>query len=124
MTVHWLPLGRVEASAAPAAPAPASPALQAPPAGGGFARVYELEAARSARRASTPPPIPQQALEEMQAASRLYDELRAQGRQVRFDAHRPDGRVVAELCDTEGNVVHPISLTDVVHLRPDPDPAA
>lgn len=90
-----------------------------------FAQVYDasvLEAARAARRAREAQ-IPAQVMDEVQAAARLYDDLAARDQRVRFDTHRLDGRVVADLVDGAGNVVRPISLTDIVEGN-DPDPAA
>jgi hypothetical protein len=92
---------------------------------GSFAKVYEasvLEAARAAKRTRIEP-IPEHLLDEIEAASRLYDELTAREQQVRFDVHDLDRGVVANLVDTEGNVLRPISLRDIVESN-DPDPAA
>lgn len=51
---------------------------------------------------------PAEVLQEMEAASRRYDELRAQKRELRF-SHDPHGnRVVVEVRDLEGNVLRTI----------------
>lgn len=116
MTLHVLPLGR------PGAPAPAAPQRvdASDAAGAGFAQVFELEAARRARQDRIPPEV----LDEVDAASRLYDELRAEGLNLRFAAGELDRRVVVDLCDTEGNVLRPISLTDAIDRPLDPGPTA
>ena len=51
---------------------------------------------------------PQEVLAEMEAASRRYDELRSQKRELHF-THDPVGnRVVVEVRDLEGNVLRTI----------------
>jgi hypothetical protein len=50
----------------------------------------------------------------------MFDELQDEDRQVRFD--QVGGRVVATLCDLDGNVVRPLSLSEAIgmgHLGPE-----
>lgn len=129
MSFHVLPIGRdakigTEAQQPVRLPVPPRGA-QAPSPSNTFAEVYDasvLEAARAARKAREAQ-IPQQVMDEVQAAARLYEDLAERDQRVRFDTHRLDGRVVADLVDTDGNVVRPISLRDIVESN-DPDPAA
>jgi len=51
---------------------------------------------------------PSQVLEEMEAASRRYDELRAQHRELHFTHDPHANRVVVEVRDLEGNVLRTI----------------
>jgi len=112
MSLHHLSIGP---SSPPATvrPMPAPPVRSAPPApaAGEFGTVLDLEAAR-ARRAE---PLPDEVLADMACASELVERLAFEGRQVRFDTHRLDGRVVAGLCDEEGALVRRLSLDDVLH---------
>lgn len=82
----------------------AHPDTQAP----AFARVYELAEARRRRDLPLPPiagdRIPTEVWDEVEAASRLFDQLKSEGRQVMFDNDRLTGRVVASLLDSEGEV--------------------
>ncbi len=89
---------------------------------GGLAEVHSLDARRRARRDEIPPRV----LEEVRAAARMVAEMAAAGRQVRFATHHLSGRVVAQLCDLDGNVIRPLSLLEALHppIDPDPDPAA
>ena len=94
---------------------------------GGFAQVYDLALAR-ARRADAPAPpvsepvIPVTVLEEMEAASRMFHALHAQGHELRFEQ---DGLGVrAELRTVEGDVVRPVSLREAIDASGDPDFAA
>jgi hypothetical protein len=82
-----------------------------------FGKVYEIETSRRARSAR----IADSVRDEMDAAARLYETLRAEDREVRFHMGI-DGRVVASLCDLDGEFVAPLSLTDVVSLDIDADP--
>lgn len=96
------------------------------PQAGGFAQVYDLALAR-ARRAelATPAPepvIPVSVLEEMEAASRMFHALHAQGHEVRFEHDGP--RVRAELRTVDGDVVRPVSLREAIDASGDPDFAA
>ena len=93
----------------------------------GFAQVYDLALAR-ARRGESPaqpvaePVIPVSVLEEMEAASRMFHALHAQGHELRFDQ---DGRGVrAELRTVEGDVVRPVSLREAIDVSGGPDFAA
>jgi hypothetical protein len=84
----------------------------------GFCKVYDIETARSAQSVR----IPDQVWEEMEAANELYEQLLEEGRQVRFAEMR--GRIVAALCDLDGNVVRPLSLTEAIEVYDEPDSAA
>jgi hypothetical protein len=118
----------------PAAPAAAPPEigpLPGRPAGvhgthaAQFARVYELAEARR-RRMTGPDRIPEEVWEDISRAGQLADDLHAQGRAVRFETHHLTGRIVASLCDLEGNVVRPLGLREIVGggVDPDPEPAS
>lgn len=128
MSFHVLPVGR-DAKIGTEAPQPTQLPVQpsnAPSAAGeAFAQVYDssvLESARAARKARETQ-IPYHVMDEVQAAARLYEDLQARDQHVRFQTHNLDGRVVADLVDTDGNVVRPISLRDIVEST-DPDTAA
>ncbi len=93
----------------------------------GFAQVYDLALAR-ARRGDSPsepvpePVIPVTVLEEMEAASRMFHALHAQGHELRFEQ---DGAGVrAELRTVDGEVVRPVSLREAVDVTGGPDFAA
>ena len=93
----------------------------------GFAQVYDLALARARREgpATEPvaePVIPVTVLEEMEAASRMFDALHAQGHELRFEEEL--GRVRAELRTVEGAVVRPVSLVEAVDVTGGPDTAA
>ncbi len=106
MNVHVLPIAWRRGSASPVA-SRATAARQ------GCAKVYELEDARKAR-AVAHPVIPDAVLDEVEVAARLADELHAAGRRLRFGLHDLSGRVVVDLCDLEGAVLRPISLTEAI----------
>ncbi|HEV2813321.1 MAG TPA: hypothetical protein VGW10_08725 [Solirubrobacteraceae bacterium] len=100
-----------------------------PPEPGGFAQVYDLALAR-ARRTDAPsapepvaePVIPVTVLEEMEAASRMFHALHAQGHELRFESDA--GRVRAELRTVDGDVVRPVPLSEAVDVVGGPDFAA
>lgn len=130
MSFHVLPFGGDAkiGTEAPQQPTqlPVKPdSTEKTPAGEAFAKVYDYSvfeahrAARTARQTDIPPHV----MDEVHAAARLYEELQARDQQVRFHTHSLEGRVVADLVDTDGNVVRPISLQDIVETN-DPDPAA
>ena len=81
-------------------------------------KVYEIETARRARSAR----IPDEVREEMEAAAELYERLLDEGRQIRFDQIR--GRVMASLCDLEGNLIQPLTLREAIGFDEGPDAAA
>ena len=109
---------------------PTGPQVSRPATGqepGGFAQVYDLALARARRGETTPPPaaepvIPVTVLEEMEAASRMFHALHAQGHELRFEQDGP--RVRAELRTVDGDVVRPVSLREAVDVTGDPDFAA
>ena len=78
--------------------------------GASFGEVVDLASRRLAE--SDTPKIPDHVWDEVEAASRLWNELHAQDREVRFDTHAVTGRVVASLCDLDGGVVRPLPLRE------------
>jgi len=84
----------------------------------GFGKVYDIETARRARSAR----IPFAVREEMEAADALFEELGGQGLQVRFS--QLGGRVVASLCDADGDVIRPLTLREALSMDIDPETAA
>jgi hypothetical protein len=96
---------------------------------GEFARVFDIADARR-RRMTGPDRIPDEVWEDITRAGQLADDLAAHGQQVRFDTHRLTGRVVASLCDSDGRLMRPVSLGEVLGAPhdhdhdPDPAPAA
>ncbi len=68
----------------------------------------KLEVVAGATVDTLPSRPPSEVLQEMEAASRRYDELRSQKRELHF-AHDPNqNRVVVEVRDLEGNVLRTI----------------
>ena len=53
-----------------------------------------------------------QAQARFDALAALFDELHEEGLQVRFAQH--GGRVVASLCDVDGNVLRPLRLLEAI----------
>ena len=89
----------------------------------GFAQVYDLALARARRTEATPEPvIPVAVLEEMEAASRMFHALHAQGHELRFE--QDGSRVRAELRTVDGDVVRPVSLREAIDVTGGPDSAA
>jgi hypothetical protein len=112
------PLGPNTPAAGPHAP-------RSPDATGseGFAQVYDLALARARRsEAAAEPVIPVTVLEEMEAASRMFAALHAQGHELRFEAEA--GGVRAELRTVEGDLVRPVPLREAVDVSGGPDFAA
>ena len=93
---------------------------QRPADGDAFAQVYDFEAARATRPRA--PRIPPADLDEIAAADRLYETLRAQGHEVRFALPGEESRVIAELRTVEGRVVRTVSLSEVVGIDPSVPP--
>ena len=94
------------------------------PTGDSFAQVFDLAAAR-ARRTSTvsaDAQIPASVYDEMEAASRMFHALHAQGHELRFEERL--GRVRAELRTTDGDFVRRVPLSEAVDiLGPGPEAA-
>jgi hypothetical protein len=88
-----------------------------------FARVFDLAAARR-RRLTGPERIPDEVWADIDRAGQLADDLAARGQHVRFESHRLTGRVVVSLCDTDGRLLRPLSLRDLLGTEPDPSAAA
>ena len=73
---------------------------------GRFAQIFDMAAERERR---TPPP---EVLAAVAEAARVYAELDAAGLQVRFDLERHG--VSATLEDSDGSIVRPLSLNEVM----------
>jgi hypothetical protein len=75
--------------------------------------VIDLDAWRARRR---PDAVPREALDELDAAGRVYDALLAQGHELRFELPADGGRVRAELRSIAGDVVRAVGLDEVLGL--------
>jgi len=120
MTSHVPPTGptnRFERTAPPTTAATA----QAPE---GFAQVFDLAVARARRAETASPPIPSSLWDEMDAASRLFDALAAQGHELRFEPGAPGEAVRAQLRLLDGQVVREVSLGEAIDFDGGPAPAA
>ena len=67
-----------------------------------------LESVQAAKVDTTPSRPPAEVLAEMEAASRRYDELRSQQRELHFTRDETNNRVVVEVRDLDGNVLRTI----------------
>lgn len=116
---------KIEPAAGTVTSLPVRPRRVVPPSeeAGNFGRVFELAEHRR-RRMTGPDRIPEEVWEDISRAHELAGRFADHGRHVRFDTHRLTGRVVASLCDHEGNVVDDLGLEDIVGGGPDPVPAA
>jgi hypothetical protein len=101
---------------------PAAKPAQLPTQGAAFADVVDLATRRQS--VADAPEIPDHVWDEVEAASQLWHELRAQDREVRFETHAVTGRVVASLCDLDGDVVRPLPLREAFGFDDGPEPAA
>jgi hypothetical protein len=117
MELHVLPIARRPARGTASAGRGTDPGPPTP-----LAEVHSLDARRRARRDE----IPARVLDEVRAAARMVEEMVASGHEVRFATHGLSGRIVAQLCDLDGNVLRPLSLLEALHppIDLDPDPAA
>jgi hypothetical protein len=116
MSFNVLPFGsrRIAESKPRAASDPAAQDAQS-------AEVVDLASRRET--AMSVPEIPDQVWDEVDAASKLWHELRADDREVRFDTDAVTGRVVASLRDLGGGVVRALPLRQIPGLD-DPGPAS
>jgi hypothetical protein len=112
MSFNVLPFGSrpIAGSEQLAAPSSCDP-------GGGPGEVVDLASRRAP--AIPVPDIPEDVLDEVDAAAELWHELRATGQEVRFDPNAATGRVVASLRDVDGGVVRALRLREVVGLDDD-----
>ena len=102
MSIQLPPTGPQDTAAA-AAVRPSSPAnAMLPP------KTPAHEAVPAAKDDTMPSRPPAEVLAEMEAASRRYDELRSQQRELHFKRDEAANRVVVEVRDLEGNVVRTI----------------
>lgn len=97
------PIGGVERTGPAPRGAPASPA--------GFDAKLGAAVNVSTLPASPPPTL----LEDMQAAGRVWAELRAQKRELHFEP-KGNGRVVVEVRDLDGNVIRTIPPAKVLDV--------
>jgi hypothetical protein len=65
------------------------------------------------------PEIPDHVWDEVEAASQLWHELRADDREVRFDTDAATGRMVASLREVDGGVVRALPLRSVLGVDDD-----
>jgi hypothetical protein len=98
---------------------PVAKPAQVAPQGPSFAEIVDLASRRET--AADVPEVPDRVWDEVEAASQLWHELRAQDREVRFETHAVTGRVVASLCDLDGGVVRPLPLREAFGFD-DPGP--
>jgi len=76
----------------------------------------KLEAVEGATVDTMPSRPPSEVLQEMEAASRRYDELRSQQRELHFTHDPNQNRVVVEVRDLEGNVLRTIPPTKALDV--------
>jgi hypothetical protein len=84
-----------------------------PAAAGDFAGALG-HATRSDRFDAIPASPPPEALDEVLVAQRAISELRARGRELRFEM--ADGRLRIEMRDLDGNVVKQIPATEALEI--------
>ena len=70
------------------------------------------------------PDVPERVLAEIDAAAMLCEQLRAEGREVRFEADPEAGRISAALREVGGAVVRALPLRVVIGGDDDPLTAA
>lgn len=83
----------------------------------GAGEVIELSSWREP--ATSVPEIPEHVLDDVEAAAALWEELDAEGREVRFDTDTATGRIVASLCQAQSGVVRTLPLRAVVFVDGD-----
>jgi hypothetical protein len=82
--------------------------------------VIDLQEWRARRRPET---LPQEVLDELDDAGRVYEALLAQGHELRFDLPPAGGHVQIELRSVEGELVRPVELSELLGLDGPAGPA-
>jgi hypothetical protein len=90
---------------------------------GRLAQVIELSDVRK-QRMTGPDRIPERVWEDITRANEIAEDLADHGQSVRFDTHHLTGRVVASLCDADGDVIRRLGLHELLDPDPTPDHAA
>ena len=111
MNFELPPVGQVKETTAPAR-VPAGPDAAAP---------AERLAAPVDVALSIPAAPPEELREEMAAAAARVDQLRSQGREIRFERDFESGRVTVEVRDLNGNVIRtipPSTMLDILAGAP------
>lgn len=88
-------------------PAPAAPAPDA-------ARFAAAFSAADVRSGGVPAAVPPAVIADVRRAGALADALADRGQQIRFTTHELTGRVVAHLCDLDGNPEREVPLTELI----------
>ena len=102
MNMHVPPAGPQDAAALAAVQSRSN--TEPPP----ESAVKRLEAIQGATVDTTPSRPPVEVLREMEAASRRWDELQSQHRELHFTHDAQQNRVVVEVRDLDGNVLRTI----------------
>jgi hypothetical protein len=104
---------------------PAAPASPAAPRGGDFAAHLVVggpalpapAAPRSDRvelSSGIPATVPDEVLEQVGAAAKAYEDLRARGRELRFSTNDRSGQLVIEVRDLDGRVLQRIPPSEAL----------
>jgi len=86
---------------------------------GGFAKVYDLTKARRGA-----PEIPRNVWDEVDRAGAIAADMEAAGRTIHFSEPAEGGRVRADLVDSAGTVLRPVSLGEIVTIGSTEPPSA
>ena len=111
----WTPMPIDPVSRPPTAVPPPAPVQPATPAAGSSSFAAALKGAEPP--APPPPPVdepPATALAAVQTAGRVYAQLRAADRELRFE--QTDRGVAIEVYDGEGQLLQRVPATDVLRL--------
>jgi hypothetical protein len=107
------PMLPIEGSPDAAATLPTPPRGQSSP--GSFRT--ELAAQQPLLRGeSFPSSPPQEVLDSIRPARRIYHELRADGHQLHFSTDRRSGRITIEVKDRDGKIIRTLSPSEAVDL--------
>jgi hypothetical protein len=73
---------------------------------------------------AAPEPFPDYVWEEIEQAAGVWESLRDDGKQLRYDVDAESGRVLVELCDLSGAPLRPVSLVEALGTDDDDSSAA